>query len=118
MPEAVIRLPFPPSVNGLFAGKARRYTSKQYARWKRAAGLEILAQRVRPIQGQIEIAVYLTPPDRRPRDASNYVKGIEDLLVAMGIIVDDRAACVRKSSAEWTDGAEPGAVVVIRGVVP
>ena len=31
-----------------------------------------------PDPGQIEIAVYLTPPDRRPRDASNYVKGIED----------------------------------------
>jgi hypothetical protein len=30
-------LPFPPSVNGLFSGKARRYASPAYKAWKAAA---------------------------------------------------------------------------------
>jgi Holliday junction resolvase RusA-like endonuclease len=116
-PSREIRLPFPPSVNCLFAGKTRRYVSKPYARWRRAAGAELLAQRVRPVAGRVTIEILLTPPDsRRARDGDNYIKAINDLLVAHGIIMDDSAAFVGKTSAEWVESQTPGAMVIISSI--
>jgi Holliday junction resolvase RusA-like endonuclease len=110
----VIQLPFPPSVNSLFAGKARRYTSARYRAWKSEAAWEVVRQKARPMAGIVSIEVILTAPDKRSRDASNYIKAIEDLLVSQGIIADDNSQNVKGVSARWSDGrGRPGATVKI-----
>ena len=108
-------LPFPPSVNGMFAGKGRRYVSKPYKAWRAAAGWELKRQRVcAVISGPVILEIELTPPDKRPRDASNYVKGIEDLAVAHGILVDDSQQYVKEVRTRWaTEPGQPGARVRI-----
>ena len=109
----VIRLPFPPSVNGLFAGKTRRYVSPQYKRWRKMAGWELLAQKIKPIAGKVCVSVVLKAPDRRERDADNYLKAVQDLLVAHAIIPGDGKSVITKVSAEWTSAGTVGAVVTI-----
>lgn len=107
-------VPFPPSCNGLFAGKARRYVSKPYARWKKLAGWEMRRQGVRPATGRVVIDIALTAPDRRHRDSSNYIKAIEDLAVSMGVLAGDSHEHVKGVTAHWaTEPGEPGARVRI-----
>lgn len=108
-----ITLPFPPSANNLFAGTTRRHISKRYAAWRTTAGWELRAQKARPVTGQVGIEVTLTPPDRRRRDASNFLKAIEDLLVSHRIIADDGQQVVRRVSAQWTEPGAPLARVTI-----
>jgi hypothetical protein len=44
--SVTVDLPFPPSVNNLFAnGKSGRYTTQQYADWQKNAGWKIKADR-------------------------------------------------------------------------
>ncbi|MCB0252127.1 MAG: RusA family crossover junction endodeoxyribonuclease [Anaerolineae bacterium] len=112
---AIYTLPFPPTVNNLFSGRQKRYTSKTYRRWKAQAGLAILAQKRQ--QGaapdRVSVRIRLTPPDRRQRDAGNYEKAVMDLLVATGIIEDDRAKYVREVTIGWTDEVRaPGSAIV------
>jgi len=109
-------VPFPPSVNGLFAGKQRRYIAPRYRKWRKEAGMELMAQRARPVHGKVTVSVVLKAPDRRERDADNYLKAIQDLLVENGIIAGDGRSIVRKSSAEWTDAGEARAEVTITAV--
>ena len=107
-------LPFPPSVNGLFAGKSRRFKSRAYRSWITAAGWEIARQRVRAAPGPVDISIALRPPDKRGRDADNYIKAILDLIVSHSLLPDDSAGHVQSVMATWAQhpGA-PGAVVRI-----
>lgn len=116
MTGATYTLPFPPSVNGLFAGIQRRRISPRYRTWRKQAGLELMAQRARPIHGRVSIHVVLKAPDKRVRDADNFFKAINDLLVKNGIIADDGETIVRSVSAEWTDAGAPRAEVTITAV--
>lgn len=109
----VIQLPFPPSTNTLFAGKTRRYISPQYKRWRTAAGWQLQGQRVKPITGKVCISVELRAPDKRERDADNYLKAIQDLLVTHRVITGDGRSVVQRISAEWTAAGVPGALVTI-----
>lgn len=108
-----IRLPFPPSVNSLFAGKRRRYVSPRYKRWRTAAGWELISQKPAKCVGRVHIDIALTINDRRHRDASNYVKALEDLLVAHGVLTDDSSRYVKAVTARWTDAGQPQAVVTL-----
>jgi len=111
--RTVIKLPFPPSVNGLFAGKKRRYVSPHYRAWRQQAGWQLVSQRIAPVSGRVHIAVELTAPDRRERDADNYLKALQDLLVTHGVIPGDGKSVIVKVSAEWTTAREVGAIVTI-----
>lgn len=107
-------LPFPPSVNNLFAGQGRRYPSVRYRKWQSTAGWRMRAQHVgqAPVPAAVEIV--LTPPDRRARDADNYTKGIIDLAVTLGVLAGDSSSYVRSVTARWSDEpGEAGAVVRI-----
>jgi Holliday junction resolvase RusA-like endonuclease len=109
-----LRLPFPPSVNNLFTGRGRRYPSARYRQWKQDAGWQAASQRPKRLAGLVRIHIVLTAPDKRRRDASNYVKAIEDLLVSLRVLEDDHGAYVKGVTAEWADQpGEPGAVVRI-----
>ena len=109
-----IALPFPPSVNNLFAGKRRRYPTKRYQQWRTHAGWMLRQQKPRYPQGRVDLDIELVAPDRRPRDAGNYEKACTDLLVSMGVLEDDAARCVRGVTARWSDRpGTPGAIIRI-----
>jgi len=83
------------SRNGLRAKTGtRRVVSRGYKQWRDAAGMQIMAQRVkmpvRRIAGPYELDIQLHEPgDRRRRDLDNYTKALSDLLVAMNVVDDD-----------------------------
>lgn len=116
-------LPFPPSVNGLFAhgsvknkrtGKTciRRFASKPYKAWQRQAWVYIKSARMPRIEGPVRVRIYLTPPSSARRDVDNYCKAILDALVENRVLVDDSQ--VHTLMSEWDHAAEkPGAVVEI-----
>ena len=117
--EAIVplyfRLPFPPTVNNLFIngrGGKGRFTSPAYREWKKAAGTLAKEQaNGKRIAGTYAMEVRLVRPDARRRDASNYLKAVEDLFVALQVI-DDDSEC-QFVSAEWVKKG-PACFVAIR----
>jgi crossover junction endodeoxyribonuclease RusA len=91
-------LPFPPSVNGLFAGKARRYASPAYKAWKAAARPHVPAGL---IAGPYTLDLIFDRPDRRARDLGNLEKAVSDLIVERGLVIDD--CCCQRITLAWSD---------------
>lgn len=105
-------LPMPPSVNALYPGMRRRHKSKAYNAWIKEAGTEILVQGRKHLSGKVDVLYELGRiHDRRKRDASNYEKGISDLLVSMVIIDDD--SLIEHVTIGWSDMVPPRRVKVI-----
>jgi len=97
----IITLPFPISVNALYAGKARRHKSKRYEAWVKEAGQELFTQWPLPqIKGSIRIYMKFGRPDKRKRDLGNLEKCVSDLLVTYHIIEDD--SLIEKLILEWS----------------
>lgn len=103
-------LPFPPSVNGLFAGKTRRYKSKVYEDWIYEATLMLNHQPMRVFSDPVSISYQFGRPDNRRRDLDNLFKAPNDLLVSRGILLDDDL--IHRISGEWADIS--GAQIEIR----
>ena len=117
MTEIRIRLPFPPSTNGLFAhglvnGKVRRFPTKQYKSWRRAAEIIIRSHRLRQCREPVVVKLELTPRDARPRDADNYAKPVLDALVEAGLLIDDSNRYVRAVIPYWRSPAKDSGVTV------
>ena len=99
----VITLPFPVSVNAMFAdGKTRRHKSQRYADWCQEAGWILRSQRPEPVKGQVEILYEVQDgKDNRRRDLVNLEKGVTDLLVEHGIIEADHDLILREVRMKW-----------------
>lgn len=97
----MILLPFPPSCNGLYPGKARRYKSKAYKAWITEAEFQLRQQSLPVFKGKVIIHYWFGRPDRRRRDLENYLKAVSDILVTFRIIEDD--SDVEKLVAEWSE---------------
>lgn len=80
-------LPFPPSVNGLYAGKERRYKSPAYKTWQSKA-VQCLTD-APMVDGPVSVVYTFTRPDKRKRDLGNLEKAVSDILVKMSVIEDD-----------------------------
>jgi crossover junction endodeoxyribonuclease RusA len=126
-PEWAVWLPFPPTLNSLFAhgvvkGRAtgrvavRRFPTATYRKWRREADVRIIDARIPLMREPVTIALALTPPDKRPRDADNYSKGVIDALVAGRVLPDDNSTWVKAVRASWLDPsrARAGVRVTIR----
>jgi crossover junction endodeoxyribonuclease RusA len=103
MSATIINLPFPPTTNSLFAnvpGRGRVRTQR-YRTWAVAAGWDLKAQQPQSIEGDFILEIILGRPDKRRRDASNFIKAVEDLLVEHRIVEDDCLA--QKVSIAWGD---------------
>lgn len=100
-----LTLPIPPSTNTLYrnaAGRGRVKTAR-YLTWQRAAGNELVAQRPKPIAGDVDVSIQVPRDDRR--DIDNYCKGLLDLLVVHGLIEDDRfVVALHVSKLSMADG--------------
>ena len=98
MESLEITLPFPPSVNGLFAGKARRYPSKAYKAWlKKCPALTCKSP-----WKTCSIIYTFYFPCKRLRDGQSYLKAATDYLVNQGVIEDDNITIVH--SELWLNG--------------
>lgn len=110
----VFRLPFPPSTNNLFRSAGRRRVKTAAATAFRTQA-RLAMRSFRPARFErpiVAVMIRLHPPaDGRRRDASNYVKAIED--AATGRMYADDSQ-LRQSFAEMCepDPNGPGAVVV------
>lgn len=86
-------LPIPPSVNGLFPGKAKRYKSAEYKAWIEAAKLQIALYKVRPWVASVSkpfgIEYTVVGPMNMAADLANREKALTDLLVSCGVIPGD-----------------------------
>ena len=106
-----ITLPFPISVNALYSGKGRRFKSKRYQRWIVKARSALWDQYFKPIAEEIplQITYILGRPDKRIRDAANYIKAVDDLLVSQEVIPDDK--WIHRGIFEW--GKSTGVTIEI-----
>lgn len=84
-------LPFPPSVNNLYATvHGRKVLSKRGREYHRDVTESMLKQQFQRFGPQrVGYRVTVFPPDRRRRDLSNLVKAMEDALTAAGLWDDD-----------------------------
>jgi len=102
-----IMLPFPPSVNGLFAGKKRRYKSDKYKAWLEDAKDDLTYQKYvdgfkwKNHTGKVKITLLLKAPDKRIRDLDNLLKAVLDFLVTHQVIVGDDSRYVKELCAFW-----------------
>lgn len=98
-----LTLPFPISVNAMFAdGRSRRIKSQRYADWLQEAGWELRRQRPASVPGQVELIYEVQDgKDNRRRDLCNLEKGVTDLLVAHQIIEADHDLIVREVRMKW-----------------
>jgi Holliday junction resolvase RusA-like endonuclease len=102
----MVRLPVPPSVNNLFSNKrggGGRFITPKYRAWRNEAGT--LLNIARPIKFggiPVELAIYI--PEKTRGDLSNRIKALEDLIVAHGLINDDRQ--VKRILVEYHESAE------------
>ena len=99
----VLTLPFPVSVNAMYAdGKTRRHKSQRYADWLAEAGYALKSQRPPQIKGPYHITyAFQEGHDRRARDAFNLEKGCTDLLVTYGVVEGDSGRYLRRGVVEW-----------------
>lgn len=107
-------LPFPISVNAMFAdGQTRRIKSQKYREWIEDAGWILNRQHIRPVKGQVVLSYEFEEKlDGRRRDAGNYEKGVTDLLVTHGIIEADDHRIVREIKLRWSREVSGVAVTI------
>lgn len=99
----ILKLPFPPSTNSLFAGKTRRFKSKRYQVWLAEAWPAVQDQiGSERISGPWSIELRAVRPDKRRRDVDNLLKATIDLLVACGVVGDDSE--MQSVFASWVPG--------------
>ena len=112
----VVSLPFPVSVNAMFAdGKTRRHKSQRYADWLLEAGYALNRQKPPPVPGKVVIHYELQDGrDKRERDCFNFEKGVTDLLVTHGVIERDSNRCLRAGLIEWSHDVEGIRVTIYR----
>jgi len=99
MHSVCLWLPFPPSVNGLYPGKARRFKSRRYRNWIHEADVALLQQDFKPVEGMCEVHYKFGRPDARKRDVFNFEKALTDYLVSAGVIEDD--SLIERGTVEW-----------------
>lgn len=110
-------IPYPPSVNNLFAnrlGGAGRMKKPEYRRWIAEAGWSIVTQKDGHNRhaGKVRFTLLVRRPDDNVRrDVSNLLKAAEDLVVRQGILADDSQ--IVSSTAEWVYSGPVGARIVI-----
>ncbi len=94
MPELVLTLPFPPSVNTYWRNTQRGTLVSAKGRVFRANAIaavyEQLKRRPKAIESDVFVSVKLYPPTKQARDIDNFLKAPFDALTYAGVWVDDK----------------------------
>jgi len=87
----ILELPYPPTVNTMYATVNGRRVKSAKARAYQATIMGILSiSKVPDFKShKLSVTVWVYPPDRRKRDLSNLDKALMDSLVAGGLFDDD-----------------------------
>lgn len=83
-----VLLPVPPSVNAMYAGKARRYKAHGARAWEADASWQLDCADPRRVNGRYALLLVLSSETKG--DLSNRMKALEDVLAANGRTSDDR----------------------------
>lgn len=111
---ACLVLPFPPTANNLFAGKARRFPSKAYKDWQDEAARILTMQAPLPrFDGPVSVTMSFGRPDKRKRDLANLEKATTDQLVKAGVLADD--SLIERLTMQWSVDVA-GALIQIESV--
>ncbi len=89
---SILGLPFPISVNAMYRNvlKVGRVKSTTYKQWLAEAQASVLQNKVRgSIEGPYTMEIEVDRPDKRRRDLTNLIKGVEDFCVSQGYVEDD-----------------------------
>lgn len=109
-------LPFPPSVNNLYAnGSGGRYPTKNYSHWREEAGWKIKTDRAGRISGPVRIS-FIFEEKRGRHDIDNLLKPVIDLLCTHHVIDGDHIQIVREINAKW--GNVFGCLVTVETMRP
>ena len=117
-----LTLPLPPSVNGLYAGKVRRYKSSKYKDWIQRAYIELKQQETYTIYGSewLEVKLWLYTPiynkdgSKKKKDVDNYMKALFDFLWDNIEGFDDKN--IKKLEAEKHQSTEDYILVFIKEI--
>lgn len=89
--EIVLRLPYPPSVNGYWirtrfgmavGARGKKYRGDAAAAWRTQGGPVLSA-------GRLSVSIEIYPPNQQRRDLDNICKALLDALTACGLWRDD-----------------------------
>ena len=95
-------LPFPPTINGLYAGGTRgRFKNKKYVAWEREAFHAIRSQKLVYFEKPVGITLSYGRPDKRVRDLLNYSKAPMDFLVKAHVLADD--SLIERAVEQWSE---------------
>lgn len=119
MNKVTITLPFPPSVNTYYAVvRGRKILSKKGREYKKET-FSLIAESGsanRAMTGRLQVAVRLTPPDRRSRDIDNYCKALLDAITNAGVWGDDSQ--IKRIVIDMAEPAKPGMAEVSITALP
>ena len=103
-----VDLPMPTSTNRIWRANTRTgkpYLNPTYAKWKNAADVELLRQRVgkgwRQITGPFDVHLVVSVAKRFKMDIDNRIKGVLDWAKNAGLILDDKYQ--NRVVLEWGD---------------
>ena len=113
----VLELPYPPlSGNNQTAAAANggRYTKKEVLAYRRLVSLAAHEQGMHglELEGPLELAIAAAPPNRRRRDADNFLKPLLDAITRARVWLDDSNQVIARTEIEWCD-PEPGGRVLL-----
>ena len=96
-------LPVPPAANNMYFNRRRgRAKSAEYRAWITEASLVAYQQGFEVVT--VPAWVIMQIPENGRRDVDGYAKPILDLLVTIGMLLDDRCKYVRGLTMDWYDG--------------
>jgi crossover junction endodeoxyribonuclease RusA len=85
-----LTLPFPPSVNRYWRHVGRRtLISREGRQFRERVCSDLAGRQLKPLIGDLAVALDLHPPDRRRRDADNFFKAALDALEHAGVYEND-----------------------------
>lgn len=110
-----VTLPYPPSVNNMYATvHGRRVLSREGRAYKAAAAATALAAGMRPTAREVAVTVDLYRP-RRSGDIDNSLKAVFDSLTGVAW-EDDSQVCEVRARRHDTDKRNPRAVVTVEPI--
>lgn len=85
-----VELPYPPSINHYWRHfRGRTLISREGRRFRSNVVAILAAMRIQPMEGALELAAQVFPPDNRRRDIDNVQKALLDALQHGGAYADD-----------------------------
>mgnify|MGYP000417335682 CR=1 FL=1 len=108
-----LHLPYPPSVNSLYANRPGigRVKSERYRTWERAATNMLMAQQKRVFAGNVAVDIQIEKIDHRKRDVANLEKAPLDILKGVAYADDSQVTDLR---IRWSDVKD--CVVTVRAI--